>query len=33
MKGYEEREEVSTGEADTAGIIFLKYFFVDAEID
>jgi hypothetical protein len=33
MKGYEEREEVSVREADRAGIIFLKYFSVDAEIE
>jgi hypothetical protein len=26
-------EEVSAGEADRAGIIFLKYFSVDAEIE
>jgi hypothetical protein len=33
MKGPEEGEEVSIGEADSAGIIFLKYFSVDAEIE
>jgi hypothetical protein len=26
-------EEVSVGEAERAGIIFLKYFLVDAEIE
>jgi len=33
MKWSREGEEVSVGEADAAGIIFLKYFLVDAEID
>jgi hypothetical protein len=33
MRGSKEGEEVSAGEAEGAGIIFLKYFLVDAEID
>jgi hypothetical protein len=33
MKWSTEGEEVSEGEADRAGIIFLKYFLVSAEIE